>query len=100
MRVAALPAGAPGGALHRAQARPDAHRLKVVADRLGQREERGKWSNLAGVEAVRIAGLGQELLGPGGVVGRRLEGPREFETPWDEPTRRVREAERLRLVEG
>src|SRR5437016_10088870 len=47
-------------ALHRAQARLDADRLEIVAERFGQREERRERRQVSRVEARGIPGLGQE----------------------------------------
>src|SRR5204863_7860490 len=57
--------------------------LEIIADRLGEREERGKRREVAGVEAVRIARLGQELLGQGGVIGRSEEHTSELQSRRD-----------------
>src|SRR5580765_8651266 len=61
------------GAFHRPHLQLDAHRLKVADDRLPEREVRRKLVELAGVEAVGVAGFGQELLGPRGIVRQRLD---------------------------
>ena len=64
------PAGHEGGALHRPHAASDADGLRIAADRLAQRGVGRQRGEIAGVEAVGVAGLGQELLGPRGIVAR------------------------------
>src|SRR5207249_10285656 len=77
----------------------DADRLAIVHEALRQPEERWKWREVAGVEAVGIARLAEELLRLRRIVGRRLVGAREFEDTWDEAARRARHSEGLRLIE-
>jgi len=62
-----------GCALHRAEPGADPHRLQIPDDRLADGEVRRPHRELAGVEAARIAGLGQELPRPGRIVAVRLE---------------------------
>src|SRR5207247_11467477 len=73
--------------------------LQVVADGLGQREERRKRREVAGVEARRIPRLREELLRAGRIVRRRVVGPRELEHARDEPAGGTREPEGLGLIE-
>src|SRR2546422_1051579 len=68
-------------ALHGPEARPDADGLEVGGQRLAHREVGRPRVEVAGVEAARIAGLGEELLGLLRVVGGRFEGARELEDP-------------------
>src|SRR5262245_8421676 len=62
------------GALQGPELRPDPGGLQVVDGGLARTRGRDIAPEIAGVEALRIPGLGQELLGPGGIVGvdRRL----------------------------
>ena len=87
-------------ALHGPDLRPDAHGLEIAGQGLAHGVVGRERVELAGVEAVRIAGLGQELLGLPGLIGRRLEGQGELEAPGDDAARQLREAERLGLVDG
>src|SRR5438094_9280348 len=86
-------------ALHGAEPRLDPDVVEVPAERLAHREVRRPRIEVAGVEAVRIAGLGEEPLGLRGIEGVRLEEARELEHARDQRARRLAEAERLGLVE-
>ena len=59
----------------------------------------GIGGELAGVEAVRIAGLGEQLLRLVRVVGRRLDLQREVHDARHDHARRRAEAEARRLVD-
>src|SRR5581483_4823562 len=84
-------------ALHGPHPDADAHGAEVADDRLAEREVRRQLIELTRIEAVRIAGLGQELPAPRGIVGVRLDGQRELEAPRHEIAGGPRGAERLRL---
>ena len=85
------PCGVEGGALHRPHLHPDADRVEVVQRRLRHRGEPGNRHELAGVEPVRIPGLGEELLGLRRIVGRRLDLQREVhDARHDDPGRRAK----------
>src|SRR2546422_7044172 len=56
------PCGEEGGALHRAHPGPDAHRLEVAAQRLGQREEGGERREGSRREAPGVPRLREELV--------------------------------------
>ena len=71
------PRGGQGGALHGAHPGPDADRLQVAGDRLAHREVGRERVEVAGVEAVGVAGLGEELLGPRRIVGIAARRQRE-----------------------
>src|SRR5207244_1501685 len=62
LQLLVLPRGEIRGPLDRAEARTDADRRKVVEDGLGGVRELHGTGQLAGIEAVRIPGLTQELL--------------------------------------
>jgi hypothetical protein len=54
---------------------------------------------IARVEAVRVAGLGQELLGLGGIVGVRVDGHCELEVAGHEAAGQARLAQGLGVVQ-
>ena len=116
MRVEALPAGAggaheeiaellvapggeQGGALHRAHARADADRPEVVGDGLAHRVVGRERRELARVEAVGEAGLGQQRLGALRVVGIGRDRQGELLVPGHDVAGGAGEAERLGLVD-
>src|SRR5207253_1966471 len=70
------PLGEVGGALHRARLRADADRLEIALDRLGHGVVGRERIEVAALEAVRVPRLGQELLGPRGIVGAWLAASR------------------------
>jgi len=78
---------------------PDAGGLEVVDRRLRHVDERRVDKVVAGVEAVRVAGLGQELPGAGGIVRVARGLPVEVEARGDDARRHLRVAEVLRLVD-
>ena len=88
-----------GRALERPDLRPDAGGLEVVDRRLRHVDERRVDEVVAGVEAVRVPGLGQEPSGAGGIirVTRRL--PVEVEARGDDARRDPRVAQIFRLVD-
>src|SRR3989475_8900056 len=92
------PRGLEGRALHRLDPRPDPDGLEIAGQRLAHREVGREGVEVARVEAVRIAGLGEELLRPLRVVARWIEGQRELEAPRDDTAGRLREAEGLGRV--
>src|SRR6059036_1611167 len=55
---------------------------------------------VAGVEAVGVAGLDEELLGSPGIVGRWVEGQRVLEGSWNYAPGGSGEAQRLGLIDG
>jgi hypothetical protein len=73
---------------------------------VGQRQHAGvahpllERIEVAGVEAVRVARLGEELSRLGRIVRRRLDRQRELEAPGDDAAGQAREPERLGLVDG
>src|SRR5207248_6652504 len=58
-----------GHPLDRPEPHPDAGRVEVIDHGLADIGDRGVAEVVAGVEAVGVAGLGEELPGPGGIVG-------------------------------
>ena len=88
-----------GGALHRPHLRPDADGAEIPDDRLAQAEVRGQLVKLAGVEAVGVARLGEQLLRARRVVRVRLERQRELEGARHEVAGGLGGAERLRLAQ-
>ena len=87
-------------ALHRAHPGLDADGLQITDDGLAHRVVGREGIEVARVEAVRIAGLGEQLLGVRGVVGGRLHGDRELEDARHDRAREPGEAERLGLVDS
>ncbi len=77
----------------------DADRAQVAADRLPHRGVGRPRVEVARVEAVRIPGLGQQLLRLRRIVGMGIERERELELPRDQAAVGPRGAERLRLAE-
>src|SRR5207249_2108112 len=88
-----------GGALERAKPGADAGGAQIVRYRFGDARVDRVAGEVARVEAVGIAGFGQELLGPGEIVrnGRRL--PVVLEVRGDEAVVEARGPERLGLVD-
>src|SRR3989442_4913045 len=89
-----------GGPLHRADLRPDPDRRQVAADRLAHGVVGRVDREVAGVESARIAGLGQELTGPPGVVRVGFDRQRELHVLGDHVAGQYREVEELSLGEG
>src|SRR3990170_2624568 len=65
--------------LERAELHANPRRLEIVGDGLAQVGVGGVAEVIAGIEAVGVAGLGEELLGPGGAVCGRRGLPEELE---------------------
>src|SRR5215467_12813201 len=74
-----VPRGHERGAFHGPHARADPDALQVAAHGLGERRVGRQRREIAGVEAVRVAGLGHELFGALGIEGRRFDLEREVE---------------------
>ena len=89
-----------GCPLERPDPRPDPHSLQVAHQRLTHGGGCGIAPEVSGVEASRIAGLGEELLGLGGIVGVRGRLPEEIEALRDDAPGDPRESEGQRLVDG
>src|SRR5262249_11707853 len=87
------------GALHRAHPGLYSDRLKVVGDRFAGREIGRPRVEVAGVEAVRVARLGEQLLCLGRIMRIWLELERELEAAWHDIAGRRRSAERLRFTD-
>ena len=73
---------------------------RLTGDRFRHREIGRVGREVAGVEAVRVAGLHHELLGALGIVGVRIDRQRELHVPRDDVAGDAREAELLGLVQG
>src|SRR5256712_2723646 len=93
------PARKEGGALQRPHPRPDPDDAQVVRDGLRHGEVGRLGREVAAVEAVRVAGLDQELLGAFRVVGVRIDGDRELHRPRHDVAGDTREAELLGFVD-
>src|SRR3989442_8210694 len=93
------PGGREGRPLHDPDARLDADRLEIGGERFAHRRVRRPRVEVAGVESVGIARLRHELLGSRGIERGWLERFRELERAGDDAAGRLREPERLRLVE-
>src|SRR5207237_8870783 len=81
--------------LERSQPGADADRLQVVDERLRVPGGRGVAPEVAGVEAARIPGLGQEPAGRGRIVGIRGRRPEELEDDGADGTGDARASETL-----
>src|SRR5258705_3741399 len=92
------PAPEKSHALDRSESHADAGRVQVVDDWLADVRDRGVAEVVAGVEAIRVAGLGQELLGLGGIV--RIAGrlPVELEARGNDAPGDPRESQGIGLV--
>ena len=99
VELLAGPRGLERRALHRAHLDLDADRAEVARDRLAGREVRRIGIEIAGVEAVRVAGFREELFGLCRIVGIGLERQRELELARHHRAGQPRGAERLGLVE-
>src|SRR5256712_4412269 len=95
--LAVAPGRGQSRALHGPDLRADPDSLEVPGQRLAHRDI-GR-PRIAGVEAVRIARVGEEAPGLRGVVGVRLEELRELQRARDQRPGDLREAKRLGLVE-
>jgi len=84
----------------RGKLHPHARRVEIVHHRLADAGDRGVAEVVTGVEAVRVAGLGQELLGAGGIVRVAGRLPVELEAAGHDPEGDLRESEGVRLVDG
>jgi len=78
----------------------DADGLEEAAHRFAHRGVGRQRREIAGIEAVREAGLDQELLGPPGVERERFHLERELELGRHEGAPGLAEAEHLRLVDS
>src|SRR5262249_56669667 len=90
--LAAPPLREERGALEGTQACPDSDCLQVVDDGLGEIREGGIAGVVAGIEAIRIAGLGQKLAGVLGIVRNRRRWPRGLEGGGDDAPRTLGES--------
>src|SRR5262249_49960058 len=95
LELLAGPRGIERRPLHPAQARSDPDGAQVGDDRLARGEVRRPRMEIAGVEAVGIAGFGEQLLGFRRIVRMRLQRNREFERAWDDIAGGPRGAESL-----
>src|SRR3989454_5853545 len=93
------PARKEGGALQRPHPRPDPDGAQVIRDGLRHGEVGRLGREVAAVEAVRVAGLDQELLGSFRVEGVRIDGDRELHRPRDDVAGDPGEAELLGFVD-
>src|SRR6059036_3087754 len=91
--------GEEGRALERPELGPDADRLQVIHDGLREVGVGHVAVVVTGVEAVRVAGLGEELPGPGRIVRGRGRLPEEVEARGDDAVGDLREAQGLGLVD-
>src|SRR3989442_3216316 len=78
------PAPEEGHPFDRPQPHPDPDRVEIVDDGLADVGDGGVAEVVAGVEAVGIAGLGQELAGPRRIASEPGRLPVELETAGDE----------------
>src|SRR3989442_4832555 len=97
--LAVAPGRGQSRALHGPDLRADPDGLEVPGQRLAHRDIGRPRVEITGVEAVRIARVGEEAPGLRGVVGVRLEELRELQRARDQRPGDLREAERLGLVE-
>src|SRR3989454_842046 len=93
------PARKEGGALQRPHPRLDPDGAQVVGDGLRHGVVGRLGRELATVEAVRVAGLDQELLGALRVVGVWIDGDRELDRPRDDVAGDPGKAELLGFVD-
>src|SRR5438477_285533 len=92
------PAPEEGDPFDRAQPHADAGRVEVIDDGLADVGDGGVTEVVAGVEAVGVAGLGEELPGPRRVVGEPGRLPVELEAARNDGPRDLGESQRVRLV--
>src|SRR5581483_3075667 len=88
-----------GDPLDGPQAHLDADRFEVVGDRLGYVGVGGVAGEVAGVEALRVARLGQQPLGLGRVVGNGRGRPIELVGGGNDAGGDLGEAQRLGAVD-
>src|SRR5712692_1334113 len=88
------------GPLERAQPRADAHRLQIVEDRLGVPADSGVAPEVPRLEALRVPGFREELLGPRRIVGMDRRLPVEVEAGGNDAPGNPGEPEGLGLVDG
>src|SRR6267143_1423544 len=89
-----------GGPLHRSQLDADTYGLQGVSDELGDGGVYEVRRDLAGIEAVRVACLGEEPLRLLRIVRVEGRGPGELEGDGNDAPRDLGEAEVLRLIDG
>jgi len=94
-----LPVAVERGAFHLLQLDPNAGRVQVVHDRFGDRREARDRGELAGVDPVRIAGLGEQPFGFCRIVGRRRDLQGIVHDPGNDHARRRAEAETARIAD-
>src|SRR4030095_9707320 len=92
------PAPEEGGALDRPELHPDAGRVEIVDDRLAHVGDRRVAEVIAGVEAVGVAGLRQELLGLDRIVAVAGRLPVELEARGHDAPRAPWMSQGVRLV--
>ena len=88
-----------GRALHRPDPGPDPDGAQIGGHRFRHREVGRVRREVTAVEAVRIAGLGEQLLGPLRVVGVRVDGQGELHVPGHDVAGQARGAEGFGLVD-
>src|SRR3989441_1438729 len=86
-------------ALERPELGPDADRLQVIHDGLREVGVRNVTVVVTGIEAVRVAGVGEEPPGPGRIVRVRGRLPEEVEARGNDAVVDLREAQGLGLVD-
>src|SRR5437870_5180774 len=91
--------GEEGRALERPELGPDGDRLQVIHNGLREVGVGHVAVVVTGGEAVRVAGLGEELPGPGRIVRVRGRLPEEVEARGDDAVGDLREAQGLGLVD-
>src|SRR5205823_11032762 len=98
VELLAGPRGLQRRALHRAHLDLDPNRAEIARDGLARREVGRVGIEVAGVDAVRIAGFGEELSGIRRIVGIGLERQRALELAGHHRAGQARGAEGLGLV--
>src|SRR5215470_10343117 len=93
------PGREPRGPFHCPEPDPDADRAEVASYRFGEREVRRIRRDVSAVEAIRVASLGQELLGTLWIVRMRIDRQCEFHVTRHDAPGEARESECLRLVD-
>src|SRR6266545_4032723 len=99
LELAVAPGRGQGRALHGPDLRSNPDGLEVPGQSLAHRDIGRPRVEIAGVEAARIARVGEEPPGLRGVEGIRREELRELQRARDQGAGGFREAERLGLVE-
>src|SRR5207245_9969307 len=92
------PAPEAGGCVDRSELHADACRVEVVDHGLAEVGDGGVAEVVSGVEAVGIPGLGDEPLGPGGIVRVAGRLPVELEAAGNDAPGDPGKSERVRLV--